>query len=103
MDHLADLESAAPFYPPETCPRIDSAVNLVDAIMADLALVRDGLAASRCKSVHHMVDDISDARSNLATVIERLEDLRAANDQLRNSGRYWRLAARQLAADAVAK
>lgn len=96
---LAAIERAAPEYPAETCPQIDSLQVLCTAVSADLSLVSDAVEASDSEYLRDLgtADDVSNAQAGLETIVQRLEFLREANDQLRRSGRYWHAAARRLA------
>lgn len=89
-DELA--KAAAPIVPAETCPMIDPLSVLLSAIGCDLETFADGLDSSRRKTV--AVDEVKelilDQRGNLASARRQLEDIRTANEQLRDSGRYWR-------------
>jgi hypothetical protein len=82
----------APPVPPETCPRVDELSTLLDAISGDLDTFREGLDFGRRKTVDkaEVIELLLDQSANLAGARVRLEELRAANAQLRESGRYWR-------------
>jgi hypothetical protein len=83
---------AAPTVPPETCPTVDRLSTRLDAIDGDLELFREGLLEGKRKTCERddVVDMLLEAESNLAGARLIAEELRNANDQLRESGRYWR-------------
>lgn len=95
----AEAKSQAPEVPPETCPICDALRELVGALSDDLTTFCEGMNYNRRSTI-----DKADVREivhqtveGMATVRLRIEELRNANDMLRNSGRYWRMRARALA------
>lgn len=92
MSRHAFAKDNAPTIPAETCPIIDRVSMSLDAIAGDLETFREGLAYNRRKTVDNadVLETLLDAEANLAGLRLKLEELRNANDQLRESGRYWR-------------
>jgi hypothetical protein len=84
-----DAWNEAPTFPGDTCPVIDQIKVRLDAIEADLALVRGEIASSRLKAKDELVDQMHYIDRTLAGVSHRFEELRADNANLRASGRYW--------------
>lgn len=96
MTSFADLDAGRPPLPPETCPMIDRLWVLAHAIAGDLEVVREGLARSRSSIARTAGDELLDSEANLASLRLQLDDLRAMNEQLRSSVRYWRDGAKAL-------
>jgi hypothetical protein len=93
---LESLQRGAPPIPGDTCPTIDQIKTRLEAVDFDLALIRDSIAKSRLKDRESIVDDLLNVDRTLAGISLRFEELRTDNRQLRESSRYWYLAAKQL-------
>lgn len=93
------LKRQAPRVPEETCPRIDRLTELVGAIGDDLGMIREQLQTSRSRIVRDLTDDLMTVEQSLASLRLQLEDLRAENQALRASGRYWYGVAKKTASE----
>jgi len=65
------LKRKAPKVPELTCPLIDDVIAIVD---------RGGGSMSKRYTLK---------KSDVRSIKKRMEEIRAANDRLRDSGRYW--------------
>lgn len=92
------IKAGAPRVPEETCPMIDRISTLLSAIDADLGVQADSLRTVKNKNdAREMATEILDHQANIASARLQLEELRAENEALRNSGRYWYGVAKNLA------
>lgn len=101
LDRDTQAKIKAPIIPPATCPEVDSLSTLLDAIGADLSTFLDDTALRRRKTYdrEEVRELLHQTAEGMASARLRLEDLRNANDQLRSSGRHWRVQHGALAAD----
>jgi len=101
---FAAFRAAAPRVPPETCPDVDKLQMSLSAIDGDLGRIREemGLCGQRASKadllgrIGEWEEELLDAEAGLAGAGLRLEELRKANEQLRESSLYWRQAAERL-------
>lgn len=84
MSDFSDLDRDGPSIPDYTCPAIDDAKTALAKLSEQLTEV--------CSDLDRWAGKYSD-----------LEDLRKANDQLRDVGKYWRDAARDLCDEVAQK
>ncbi len=73
----------APDLPPQTCPKIDKAREIVEAAQAELRrIARDTNDGDAECEIGDVIDD-------LVPVLALLEDLRDANGKLRDAAEEW--------------
>ncbi|USM11504.1 hypothetical protein vBCbaSRXM_59 [Citromicrobium phage vB_CbaS-RXM] len=96
-DDLA--KSKAPPVPEETCPACDRLSVQLDAIGGDLETYLEDTRSRKRRTVDRaeMEDLLHQTVQNLARARRLVEELRVSNEALRASGRYWRVAHRELA------
>ena len=75
--------------PPETCPQIDSLSVRFDAISGDLETFKSDLLDFREATHEEVCEIVNQTISALQSARADLENLRKANEQLRECGRYW--------------
>lgn len=75
--------------PPNTCPQIDRLSVTFDAISGDLETFRDDLLEYREPRPDEVREIVAQTIEGLQQARRLLEDLRAANEALRECGRYW--------------
>lgn len=95
----AQAKAEAPPVPPETCPMVDSLSTLMDAIAGDIATFREGMSYGSRKTIakDEVMEILLQTEQGIASARLKFEDLRNANEQLRTSGRFWRIRFRALA------
>ena len=93
-DECAKLH--APRVPPETCPIAESLQATLGGLSADIGLFREEIEDSKRKTwpCEEVEERLVYFEQLLAGLRLRIEELRLANEQLRESGRYWRGAAK---------
>lgn len=86
---FAEAKRTAPTLPPETCPTVDRLSTFLDALSGDVETVRGQIARSRLKDRQSIAESLHDIESGFAYARDLLEQLRAANSQLRDSSLHW--------------
>lgn len=85
LDLFASLEKAAPKLPGITCPTIDGALDDLSDAMGLLDHLPMDMAATAWNILAELRDDDG-----------KLEQIRAANEQLRRAALYWTREARKM-------
>ncbi len=76
--------------PPNTCPQIDKLLVGFDAVSGDLETFRDDyLEYCANPDKGEVAEIVQQTIDGLQSLRRDLEALRAANEQLRECGRYW--------------
>lgn len=104
MSEFRDLDIDAPPIPENTCPEIDQLIESAQRIAYDLECARkkteDDCAA---RAISEAVNDFGNLLNQLTCPFRKIrsnpiEKIRAANEQLRECGVYWRETAKKLCA-----
>lgn len=75
--------------PPNTCPQIDALSVQFDAISGDLETFRDDLLEYRSAEPDEVREIVDQTINALQGARRQLEQLREANEALRECGKYW--------------
>ena len=85
-DSPEDLKLQAGDIPGNSCPDIDKLRDAIGSVISDLAYVKK---SRRDYTEDELKDIIGEAEWDLDRDIDKLEDLRAANEKLRELGKFW--------------
>lgn len=75
--------------PPDTCPQIDRLSVFLDAISGDIETFRNNVLEHRSAEPFEVSEIVDQVIEGLQEMRSQLEDLRGANQALRDCGRYW--------------